>query len=129
MFIWRGMPGGRQPTVGGSPWPPASWSRRLASKIAWYSALSGAGVGPLLPPVPRHTPERSGYLLSSRACAAGINRNAAAMAAALNAMMRKVMIREDMIRKDMASSPLIEIAQVRRLLALLGGHQVAVGAE
>src|SRR5262245_11910217 len=31
--------------------------------------MSGAGGGHLLPPVPRQTPLRSGYLLSSKACA------------------------------------------------------------
>src|SRR6266699_691824 len=36
------MPGERQVKVGVVPCPPAAWSLRLASKMAWYSGVSGA---------------------------------------------------------------------------------------
>ena len=41
-FIARGMPSGMQMPVGSLPWPPSVWSARPASKIAWYSGVSGA---------------------------------------------------------------------------------------
>src|SRR6266446_7016718 len=69
---------GRLGMVG--PAPPRAWSARLASKIAWYSGVSGACcprpmglVGShCMPPVLSHWPDQSGYLVSSCARAAAI---------------------------------------------------------
>ncbi len=38
----RGMPLVMQLTWGSLPWPPFAWSLMLASRIAWYSGVSGA---------------------------------------------------------------------------------------
>src|SRR5215467_298661 len=71
----RGMPDDLQVNLESLPCPPASWSARLASKIAWYSAVSGASCPRLrgllgshwVPPILCHWPARSGYLVSSNA--------------------------------------------------------------
>src|SRR5947207_13977772 len=60
------------------PCPP---SERMASKMAWYSGVNGAGVAPPLgwlwsyrpgPPIERHWPLKSGYFVSSHASASAI---------------------------------------------------------
>src|SRR5579864_7400530 len=66
------MPGGRQRYIGSVPWPPSCTSLRLASKIAWYSEVSGA-FSPRahwLTPLGSQRPAMSGYLAGSNSCAA-----------------------------------------------------------
>src|SRR5438477_7517549 len=77
--IMRGMPVETQVMRMSSPCPPAAWSARLASKIFWYSGVSGACCarpGGLVWShwLPMrggffHWPDQSGYLVSSNACA------------------------------------------------------------
>src|SRR5215813_6172869 len=74
----RGMPDVLQVNLVSLPCPPASWSARLASKMAWYSGVSGACCPRLrgllgshwVPPILCHWPSKSGYLVSSTARAA-----------------------------------------------------------
>src|SRR5262249_27417991 len=74
----RGMPDDRQVNRKSWPCPPAFWSARLASKMPWYSGVSGAScprLGGLLgshwvPPILCHWPAKSGYFVSSNASAA-----------------------------------------------------------
>jgi hypothetical protein len=88
----RGMPLLTQVMWVSVPWPPAAWSARLASKIAWYYGVNGgccAAPGGLVgshwvrSPLGRvHRPDQSGYLVSSNAEApAMVNARAAATAA------------------------------------------------
>src|SRR5262245_5021290 len=74
----RGIPDDLQVNLVSLPCPPASWSARLASKMVWYSGVSGACCprprGLLgshwVPPILCHWPAKSGYLVSSTARAA-----------------------------------------------------------
>src|SRR5215467_10272898 len=74
-------------SVSSGNWPPSAWSLRLASKIAWYSAVSGAPSLPrglvgshwlLTPGGRRHWPFQSGYFDSSCACALASEKTIAA---------------------------------------------------
>src|SRR5215475_4435889 len=90
------MPGGRHEGPGHVPGTPASRSRKLASKIAWYSVVSGGSCprpGGLLgsnrgssevPAAPAliHWPRRFGYIASSNACALTLAIHSAAASAA-----------------------------------------------
>src|SRR6266567_7950169 len=76
-----GIPDGTQRWDFPMPWPPTACSARLASKILWYSGVSGAcwaWPAPLVgsndggPPIPGtgnrvHMPFQSGYIESSKA--------------------------------------------------------------
>src|SRR5262245_45567002 len=76
----RGMPDDLQVNLVSLPCPPASWSARLASKMAWYSGVSGACCPRLrgllgshwVPPILCHWPAKSGYSVSSIARAAPV---------------------------------------------------------
>src|SRR5438045_2163122 len=71
----RGIPDDLQVNRESLPCPPASWSARLASNMAWYSGVSGACCPRLpgllgshwVPPILCHWLARSGYLVSSNA--------------------------------------------------------------
>src|SRR2546423_5524524 len=73
----RGMPDDRQVKRRSWPCPPASWSARLSTKMAWYSGVSGACWPRLrgllgshwVPPTRCHWPDKSGYFASSKAWA------------------------------------------------------------
>src|SRR5258708_3573075 len=90
--ITRGMPLVMHLYRVSRPWPPAAWSARLASSLAWYSGVSGACCPRPdgLPcshcvAIPRgraHWPDQSGYLVSSNA-AASVTANASAAATAI----------------------------------------------
>src|SRR5262245_22905308 len=76
----RGMPDDLQVNLVSLTCPPASWSARLASKMAWYSGVSGACCPRLrgllgshwVPPTLCHWPARSGYRVSSTARASPV---------------------------------------------------------
>src|SRR5215470_19996445 len=78
-FMARGMPSGMQVWTGSSPEPPLATSARLASNLAWYSAVRGAcwpRAGGLVEsktpsgPTRSHWPAIGGYLFSSNGCCA-----------------------------------------------------------
>src|SRR5262245_41260445 len=125
--MMRGMPGDWQVSIGSAIMLPASFLRTF-SKSARYSGVSGASR--LLAPSKRsgpmrcHIPLRSGYLASSKACAA-----VAILSSAVRAMNATV-VRETMVVTPVIWSALrLEMPQVGRLLAFLRRHQEPVGAE
>src|SRR5215813_10308594 len=125
--MMRGMPGDWQVSIGSAIMLPASFLRTF-SKSARYSGVSGASR--LLAPSKRsgpmrcHIPLRSGYLASSKACAA-----VAILSSAVRAMNAAV-VRETMVVTPVLWSSLrLEMPQVGRRLTLLRRHQEAVGTE
>src|SRR5712671_340624 len=97
----RGMPLVVQLTRMFSPWPPSAWSAMLASKIFWYSGMSGAcwvRPGRLVwshwIPAPGgrfHWPEKSGYLPVSWALRLAAGNIIAAIMAAMAIWRRYIM--------------------------------------
>src|SRR5262245_1365206 len=123
----RGMPGAWQVSIGSAITLPASFLRTF-SWIARYSGVSGASR--LLAPSHRsgpmrcQRPLRSGYLASSKACAALAIPKSAVRA------MNAAVVRETMVVTPVLSSALrLEMPQIGRRLPFLRWHQEPVGAE
>ena len=96
-FIARGIPSGMQVWTGSSPDPPWATSARFASKIFWYSGVSGAcwpRAGGFVElntpsgPTRCHCPAMSGYFFWSNGCCAAAVPARSALASAMETVMR-----------------------------------------
>src|SRR5215468_1301873 len=108
----RGIPKPRQLAPRQSKKPPCSCDLRLASRIAWYSGVSGAcwplphglvgskeGCPPKVPTrrTPLHCPFQSGYLISSPAAAAPTTITSAAASGATFSAKAPIVLRQSIV--------------------------------
>src|SRR5882757_9457384 len=111
----RGMPGGMQAPIGLLPCPPDAMLATLASKMAWYSAVSGAccprpvSLRGSNEPAPAriHCPLISGYFVTS--CAPALATAQASAASASKDLISMALLRSartSLLRR-------VEIAQIR----------------
>src|SRR5215470_4045050 len=119
-----GIPKPRQLAPRQSKKPPCSCDLRLASRIAWYSGVSGAcwplpqglagskeGCPPNVPmrSTPRHCPFQSGYLISSPAATVATTiANAAASGATFSAKA-PIVLRQSIVVLPCASAACLRL--------------------
>ena len=142
----RGMPLLTQVMWVSVPWPPAAWSARLRledrlifrgqRRLLRRGPAAWSGSHWVASPRGRvHWPDQSGYFESSNAAAPAMvqRQRRRERGRGDRASMRRCRISlcelVRRVRNALITSGLLEIAQVRRRLVLLGRHQKAVGAE